>query len=154
MGISTGKLKIYTIDCSKYWAKNKYNTIITAPRRYRHPPSGANRPSDIAVTMIINGEVNLSLIRWQLSPYFNAIEGISSPSIVMVQSREQSTLHLPILLNPFQVAQAWVYPTCQCVCMEKKLFLHSLRWTSLSDYALPRFSPWPESGHMKCAKSC
>jgi hypothetical protein len=61
-GISTGKLKIYTIDGSKYCAKNECNTMIIAPRRHKHPSSGANRPSDVAVTVNINAEFNLSLI--------------------------------------------------------------------------------------------
>jgi len=33
--------------------------MIIAPRRYQHPSSGANRPSDIAVTVNFNGEFNL-----------------------------------------------------------------------------------------------
>jgi len=61
-GDSTGKLKIYTIDGSKYCAKNECNTMIIAPRRHTHPSSGANRPSDVAVTVNINAEFNLSLI--------------------------------------------------------------------------------------------
>jgi len=61
MGISAGKLRIYTIDGSKYCAKNECNTTITAPRRHKHPSSGANTPSDFAVTVNINAEFNLSL---------------------------------------------------------------------------------------------
>jgi hypothetical protein len=59
-GISIGKLKIYTIDGSKYCAKNKCNTMRIAPRRHKDPSSGANRPSDVAVTVNINAEYNLS----------------------------------------------------------------------------------------------
>jgi len=33
-----------------------------APRRHKDPLSGANRPSDIAVTVNIDAEFNLSLI--------------------------------------------------------------------------------------------
>jgi hypothetical protein len=55
-------LKIYTIDGSKYCANNECNTMIIMPRRYKDPSSGANRPSDIAVTVNINAEFNLSLI--------------------------------------------------------------------------------------------
>jgi hypothetical protein len=62
MEISTGKLKIYTIDGSKYWAKNECNMMIIAPRRHKHPSSGANRPPDVAVTVTINAEFNLSII--------------------------------------------------------------------------------------------
>jgi len=62
MGISPGKLKIYTIDGSKYCAKNECNTMIIAPRRHKHSLSGAKRPSDVAVTVNINAQFNLSLI--------------------------------------------------------------------------------------------
>jgi len=65
---STTKLMIYTIDGSKYCAKNECNTMITTLRRHKHPSSGANRPSDIAVTVNINAELNLSSIWWQLTP--------------------------------------------------------------------------------------
>jgi hypothetical protein len=58
-GISTGKLKIYTIDGSIYCAKNECNTMIIAPRRQQHPSSGANRPSEVAVTVNFNAEFNL-----------------------------------------------------------------------------------------------
>jgi len=61
MGIPTGKLKIYTIDGSKYCAKNECNMMIIAPRRHKRPSSSANRPPDVAVTVNINAEFNLSL---------------------------------------------------------------------------------------------
>jgi hypothetical protein len=60
--ISTGKLKIYTIDDSKYCANNECNTMIIAQRWHKHPSSGANRPSDAAVTVNINAQFDLSLI--------------------------------------------------------------------------------------------
>jgi len=50
---------MYTMDCSKYCAKNECNTMITAPRRHKHPSSGANRSSDVAVTVNINAQFNL-----------------------------------------------------------------------------------------------
>jgi len=53
---------IYTIDGSKYCAKNECNTMIIAPRKHKHLSSGANRPSDVAVTVNINAKFNLSLI--------------------------------------------------------------------------------------------
>jgi hypothetical protein len=62
MGISTGKLNIYTIDSLKYCTKNKCNMMIITPRRHKHPSSGANGPSDVAVTVNINAEINLSII--------------------------------------------------------------------------------------------
>jgi len=61
-GISTGKLRIYTIDSSKYCAKNECNTMITAPRRHKHPSSSANRSSDVGVTVNINAELNLMAV--------------------------------------------------------------------------------------------
>ena len=60
--MSAGKLEIYTIDDLKYCAKNKHKTMITAPRRHKHPSSGANRPPDVAVIVNINAEFNLSSI--------------------------------------------------------------------------------------------
>jgi len=60
--MSTGKLKIYAIDGSKYCAKNECNTVIIARRWHKHPSSGANRPSDVAVTVNINAQFDLSLI--------------------------------------------------------------------------------------------
>jgi hypothetical protein len=57
--ISTGKLKIYTIDGLMYCAKNKCNTMIIASRRHQHPSSGANRPSDVAAIVNFNAEFNL-----------------------------------------------------------------------------------------------
>ena len=61
-GISTRKLKIYTIDGSMHSAKHECNTVITAPRRHKHPSSIANRPSDGAVTLNINAEFNLTAV--------------------------------------------------------------------------------------------
>jgi len=60
--ISTCNLRIYTIDASKYSAKNKCNTMITPPRRHKHPSSSANTSSDIAVTVNINAEFNLMAV--------------------------------------------------------------------------------------------
>jgi len=56
------KLNIYTIDGWKYCAKNECNTMIIAPRSHKDPSSSANGPSDVAVTVNINAEFNLSLI--------------------------------------------------------------------------------------------
>jgi len=36
--------------------------MIIAPIRHKDPSSGANRPSDVAVTVNINAEFDLSLI--------------------------------------------------------------------------------------------
>jgi len=58
-GLSTGKQKIYTIDGSKYGAKNECNTLGTPPKWQKYPSSGANRPSDSAVTVNINAEYHL-----------------------------------------------------------------------------------------------
>jgi hypothetical protein len=42
-----------------YFAKYECNTMTIVPRRHQHPSSGANRPSDIAVTVNFNAEFNL-----------------------------------------------------------------------------------------------
>jgi len=60
--ISSGKRKIYRIDCLKYCAKNECYTLILAPRRYMHPSSGANSPLDIPITVNINAEFNLMTV--------------------------------------------------------------------------------------------
>ena len=52
-------MKVYTINGSKYCAKNMCNTMIIAPRRHQDPSSSANRPSDVAVTVNFNAEFNL-----------------------------------------------------------------------------------------------
>jgi len=71
MGISTTKLKIFTFNGSMYCAKNECNTMIIAPRGHPHPSSGANRPSDVAVTVYFNAEFNLM-------PVYPIIEMFSS----------------------------------------------------------------------------
>jgi hypothetical protein len=83
-GISTAKVKIYTIDGSKYCAKNKCTMMITVPRWEKHLLCGTNRPSDISVTVNISAEFNLSLFWWLLTPKLNAFEGIPFTSIVTV----------------------------------------------------------------------
>jgi len=45
-----------------YCAKNECNTISPAPRRHKHPSSGANRPSDIGVMVNINAEFQLMAV--------------------------------------------------------------------------------------------
>jgi len=62
------KLKIYTINGSKYSAKNMCNTMIIVPRRHKDPPSGGHRPSDMDGTVNSNAELNLSLIYLKLTP--------------------------------------------------------------------------------------
>jgi hypothetical protein len=53
---------ICTIDGLKYCAKNECNTMIIVPRRHKYPSSRADRASDVAITVNINTEFNLSLI--------------------------------------------------------------------------------------------
>jgi len=62
MGNSTGKLKIYTINGSKYCAKKEWKTMIIAPRRHQHPSSGSYRPLDIAATANFYAEFNLIVV--------------------------------------------------------------------------------------------
>jgi hypothetical protein len=56
-GVSTGKLNKY-INGSKHCAKTKCNTMITTPRWHMHPSSGANRPSDVVLTVNIKDDIN------------------------------------------------------------------------------------------------
>jgi hypothetical protein len=53
---------IYTMDGSKYCAKNECNTMRIAPRTHKDPSSGANRPADVAVLVNMNAEFDQSLI--------------------------------------------------------------------------------------------
>jgi len=68
-GIATGKFIIYTIDGLKNCAKNDCNTMKTAPRRHKDHSSGANRPSDIAVTVNIDAEFNLMAVNPRIEPF-------------------------------------------------------------------------------------
>jgi len=114
-GISTGKLKIYTIDCSRYCAKNECNTVMVAPRRHKHPLSGANSPSDVAVIVNINPKINLSSIWWHLTAWLNASQGILSLSIIMSDSDWKSSAVLTataLFSNPSWVTQIGVYLAC------------------------------------------
>jgi len=51
-----------------YCPKNKCNAVIIARRRHRYPSSGANKPSDVVVTVNVNAEFNLMpvnpIIEW------------------------------------------------------------------------------------------
>jgi hypothetical protein len=53
-------------DIHHHWfevlCKNECNTMIIAPRRHKHPSSGDNGSSDVAVTVNNNAEFNLSII--------------------------------------------------------------------------------------------
>ena len=53
------KLSIYRIYGWMYGAKNECNTMITVPRWQKHTSSGANRSSNVVVTVNINAEFNL-----------------------------------------------------------------------------------------------
>jgi hypothetical protein len=55
-------VKVYTIDSTKYCAKNESNTMISAARRQIHPSCSANEPSDVAITVIIDTESNLMAV--------------------------------------------------------------------------------------------
>jgi len=61
-GTSTGKLKIYRINSSKYYSKSRCSTMITTTRMHKCPSSGANRPSDFAVTVNINAEFHVMAV--------------------------------------------------------------------------------------------
>jgi len=111
--MSTGNLKICTIDGSKYCAKNKCNTIITLPRRHKHPSSSANRPSDVAVTVNINAEFNLMAVnpiiecfsRDLVPEYYQGSESsavYTAPPLFVESLPGRSNMSLPCL--PFAYA--------------------------------------------------
>jgi hypothetical protein len=97
-GILAGKLEIYTIDGSMYFAKNKCNTIIIAPRRQQHPSSCANRPSDGGVTVNFNAECNLMPVN-PIIQYFSRdllaeyCQGIEARAISTVPPLSVEYLH-------------------------------------------------------------
>ena len=101
-GISTQNQMIYTINGSNYCVKMVCNSMITTPRRDKYPSCSAYGPSDVAVTVNIHAVFNLSLNRWQLTLLLNALQGISSLSIITVYCLVRSTLRHPLLSNPFQ----------------------------------------------------
>jgi hypothetical protein len=63
MEISTWKLKMYRIDSSKHCTENKFNTMIAMPRTQKHSSSSSNEPSDIAVTVNQNPDINLIAVK-------------------------------------------------------------------------------------------
>jgi hypothetical protein len=54
---------MYTINGLKYCAKNECNTMKVVPKWHKDPSSSANGPSHFAVTVNIDAEFDLSLIR-------------------------------------------------------------------------------------------
>jgi hypothetical protein len=60
MSVSSAKLETHRIDGLKICSKNECNIMIIAGRSPQHPSSGANRPSDVAVTVNINAQFNQS----------------------------------------------------------------------------------------------
>jgi hypothetical protein len=111
-GISARKLKIYTIDGWMYCAKRECNRMIVAPQRDQHPSSGANTPSDIAVTVHFNAEYNQIPVN-----QLNSFQRITSLSIVMVYGLAQSPLHVSFLSNPSMVTRVGVYLACCLIYM-------------------------------------
>jgi len=71
--------------------------MIFAPTRHKHPSSGANWPSDVAVTVIINTEYNMRALWWLLTPRSNTFQGILSPSIVTSDSDLESSMVYTVL---------------------------------------------------------
>jgi len=97
-GISTGKLKIYTIDGVKYSAKNECNTMIAAPRRHKHPSSSANRPSDVGVSVNINAEFNPMAVTTIFECFSRDLiteycQGVESSTVYTVPPSFVETLH-------------------------------------------------------------
>jgi len=112
--------KIYTINRSKYSAKNECNTVITTPRRHKHSWSGANRPSDVAVTVNINTEFNLMAVN-PIIEYFSRnllleyCQGLKSctvytlPPFCVETLPGRSNKSLPCLLLPMHAQE--IIPT-------------------------------------------
>jgi hypothetical protein len=71
----------------------------------------------------------------------------------VIWSLVRCTLRLPVFSYPFLVAQIGPYLPGRCKSMQRKLFLHSQCRTSISDYAFPKPSPWPDSGRMNCSET-
>jgi len=114
--ISTGKLKIYTINGSKYCAKNECNTMIPAPRTHKHSSSGEYRPSDIGVTVNINAEFNLMAVNTRFEsfsrdPVTEYCHGLESTAVYTAPS---------FLSKPSLIAQIGVYRACRCIIMHKQ----------------------------------
>jgi hypothetical protein len=103
------------------------------PRRHKDPSSGANSTSDIAVTVNITAEFNMTVIWSQLTLWFNDFQGISSPSIVRVQSLAQSTQRLPWCRKPpWLVRWECTLPTVANACGGNSSYffnLEHLNWT-------------------------
>jgi len=118
--ISTGKMKIYTIDGSKYCTKNEYNSMIPVPRSHKHPSSGANRPSVVAVTVNINAEFNLMAVNSQIECFSRGLVPEYSHGL------ESSAVYIapPFLSNPSLVNQIGIYPACSSTWMQRKIFLY------------------------------
>ena len=139
--ITNRKLKIYTIDGSMYCAKNECNTLITVPRRHKHPSSGANRPSDIGVTVNINAEFNLMALnpiiecfsRDLVTEYCQGLESstvYTAPPLFVETHPGRSNWslhHLPLLLHEHAIFPTFVLSKIYIgQCLPKALTLTRL----------------------------
>jgi len=149
-GVSIRKLKIYTINGSKYCAKNKCNTMITTPRRHMYPTSGANTPSDVAVTVNINAEFNLMTVdlimecfsRDFVPKYCHSLESsaiYTAPPLFVVFLPGRSNRSLPH--PPLHMHAEESIPTFSM----SNIYI---------DPSLTKPSPWLHSGRTKWSKSC
>jgi len=137
-GISCGKLKINRIDGLMYCAKNECNSMITAPRRHKHPSSGAHRLRDVAVTVNIKAQFNLMAVN-------PIIEYFLSDLVPEYSLDSESSLVYTVpdcLVIPCLVTQIGVYVACHPICMQRILCLQSERETFILDYAFPKSSSW------------
>jgi len=94
--------------------------MIIAPRRHKHPSSGANRPSDVAVIENINDEFNLMAVnhiiecvsRDLICEYCHGLEFstiYTAPTIFVEYIHVRSNRSLPHL--PLQMHTEEIIPT-------------------------------------------
>jgi hypothetical protein len=140
--ISTQTVMIYIIDGSKYCGNNECNTTISGLSWNNHCSSGANSPSDVMVTVNINGGFNLvavnpiieSFSRNIVPEYHHGIESsmvyseppISAESLPGPSSRSLSCLlfhwHVEEIIPTFLMSNIYVR-----LCLDKALTLKQLR---------------------------
>jgi len=116
--------------------------MIIAPRRHQHPSSGANRPSDIAVTVNFNAEFNLMPVnpiiecfaRDLVPEYCQGLEASAvstAPPFFVESPHDRSNRSLPRL--PLHMDAEDIIPTFSTsniyigLCLPKALTLIQLR---------------------------
>jgi len=134
-------------------AKNECNTFIIAPKRHQQPSSGANRPSDITVTVNLNAEFNLKAVnsiiecisRDLVPEYSQGLESsavYTAPPIFVESLHGHSNSSLPWLL--LQMPAEEIIPTfltsniCIGLCPPETLTLTGVRSYKMFEVLLIR----------------